>query len=427
MAQERAESLKAIAKIDTSKCPRSPEYETVIEVFARNLYDPTKIGDLQALKSKHNCEIKMPGDAVKFANKEISALDGHSVLHTKPEIEAMRLEEKGDLVGIGATFTRPNAIDANTDKGPITVASLIKDAPAQKAGLRVGDQIVAIDKKPVELEHLSNAIERVRGTSESTVKLTVARDGRTIDLDITRAQVHFPTVSEKSLSDGIAYVRLNSFVPERGPIELYNALEKHKSAKAVVFDLRNNLGGAENNAVLTAALFMDHGVITNLRQRVDSSPQAPIFADRSYALSKDSTVVTKGGASKSYGRPPDMVNVPVVVLVNEYSASASELVAGALRDNGDAKLVGTQTYGKGVGQAFIPIPSVDGLLRVTTVKDTTPNGHWVGDGSKNKIGLKPDIEVKLPEGVRLGAANDTQLNAAVLYLKTQIAAGRKAH
>ncbi len=426
MVQERAENLKAAAPVDTSKCPRSPEYESVMEAFARNLYDPSKLGDVKVLKSKHNCDIKNPADAIKFANQEISALDAHSVLHTKSDLATMALKEKGDLVGIGATFARPNSKDADTDKGPIDVMKLVAGAPAQKAGLKVGDQIIAVDKKPVESEPIVDSIERVRGAADSHVNLTVRRQGKAIELDITRAQVHFPAVEEKALPGGIAYVKLDSFVPKTGPTELFSALSKHKNASAVVLDLRNNIGGDEFNAMLVTSLFMDHGLVANIRERVALSDQVPGYGQRTIALTKNATVYTAGGDTQKYPRLPDLVNVPLVVLVNEYSASASELVAGALRDNGEAKLVGAQTFGKGVGQSFVPIPSVQGLLRVTSAKNTSPNGIWVGDGSTNKIGLKPDIEVKLPDGARIGTPQDTQLNAAVLYLKTQIAAGRKA-
>ncbi|MBP9094787.1 PDZ domain-containing protein [bacterium] len=426
MAQERAENFKATAPVDTSQCQRSPEYETVIEVFTRNLYDPSKLGDVQALKSKHNCDIKNPTDAIKFANQEMGAIDPYSVLRTSAETEAFQLRIKGERLEIGASFYRPKTNDANFDKDPINVVNVIEGGPAQKAGLKDGDQLIAVDHKPIDAEQIGDALAPIYAAVDSPARLTVKRDGRTFDLDITSALVHVSSVTEKTLNDGIAYVRLNSFLSTSGPAELMGALNKHKSAKAVVLDLRDNPGGIVFNAVLATSLFMDHGVVSQARDRLDSSPKEPAFAQRTLFLTKDSSAYTINGDTTKYDRLPDVVDIPVAILVNEHSASASELFAGAMRDNGEAKLVGTQTFGKGVGQSYIPIPSLDGSLVVTSFEDTTPNGDWAGDGSKNRIGLKPDIEVKLPKGARYGSPEDTQLNAAVLYLKTQIAAGRKA-
>ena len=410
---------------DINKCPRSPEYENVIEAFARNVYDPSLVGNLSELKSKHNCEIRSSDDAINFANQEIKSLDYHSAFLTRDDLYALELESHGNLGGIGVTFDRSAVVSKQTDIGPINILSVLEDSPAAEAGLRVGDQIIAVDNKPVDAESLPVAVARVKGEPGTNVELTIKRDGQTFDVNLTRALVHFPAVEERDIGGGIAYVRLKDFMSDSGPPELYAALKKHENAKAVVFDLRNNFGGAVANAVEVSSLFMDAGLLQTTTRRLDSPLKTPIFSQEQITLSVDSAdKVSKNSITRKYSRLPDLVDVPLVVLVNERSASASEMVAAALRDNGDAVLVGAQTFGKGVGQSLILIPSLDGALRVTNFKATTPSGDWLGDGFKNRTGLTPDIPV---ESTSVGGdlANDTQLNAAVLYLKNQIAAASK--
>lgn len=411
---------------DITKCPRSPEYESVIEAFSRNVYDPSLVGNLAELKNKHNCEIKNSDDAIDFANQEIKSIDHHSAFLERADLDALKLESQGNLGGVGATFSRPDARSAQTDGGPISVVSLLDGSPANKAGLKIGDQVIAVDKKPVDAEKVGAAVARIKGAPGTDVELTVKRDGQVFDIRLTRALVHYPAVEDRDLGDNVAYVRLGNFMSNGGPPELYAALRKHENAKAVVLDLRDNFGGALSNAMAVSSLFMDSGLLQTTTERVDSPLKEPIFVKHRFALSVNSEVVaTENGGTFQYSRLPDLVDVPLVVLVNERSASASEMVAAALRDNGDAVLVGSQTLGKGVGQNLIPIPSLNGMLKVTNYKAETPGGEWLGDGSKNRIGLKPDIEVKLPAGVRFGSPEDAQLNAALLYLKTQVAKERQ--
>ncbi|MFA6209192.1 MAG: S41 family peptidase [Candidatus Obscuribacterales bacterium] len=345
-AAEQLPVADQLTAADARACPRSPEYDRAIEIFARNIYDPALIGDLNALKSKHNCDINSQADVIDFANAEMAKLDPHSKLFTRAELEALSRGHESDLGGASVASSRPEA-----------------EPPFQ--------------------------------------------------------------VEEKDLGSGIAYLSISDFRSNRVLLEMSDALQKHENAEAVVLDLRNNPGGSYSNAAHTSAFFMDTGKLYSAELRLDSPLEAPQFAHGSFQLTPNVMHEARDFEAHAYLRLPDLVDVPMVVLVNEGTASSSEMMAAALRENGDAKLVGTETAGQGVGQKYFPIPSLDAILAVSSLKFRNADGQWLGNGSRNRTGLTPDMLVEQSDGAVRGSANDSQLNAAVLYLQVQIAAARK--
>lgn len=300
--------------------------------------------------------------------------------------ESATSQLSGDYEGIGAY------VDTQGDY--LTIVSPIEGSPAEAAGLKPGDQIIAIDGVDMTGTAPEEARQKVLGPAGSTVKLTVARKGEEEPLEfvITRAKITIPSVTGKMLENDIAYIDINQF-GDKTTSELSAVLDEliAQNPKGIIIDLRNNGGGYLQTSIEVASEFIDKGVIL-YEQYGDGS------RDTFNALGN--------------GRA---TNLPIVVLINEGSASASEILAGALQDYGRAKLVGVLSYGKGSVQQWIPLSDDNGAARVTVAKWLTPKERAI-DG----VGLTPDFVVELTED---DAANnrDPQLDKAIEVLLDLIA------
>lgn len=300
--------------------------------------------------------------------------------------ESATSQLSGDYEGIGAY------VDTQGDY--LTIVSPIEGSPAEAAGLKPGDQIIAIDGVDMTGTAPEEARQKVLGPAGSTVKLTVARKGEEEPLEfvITRAKITIPSVTGKMLENDIAYIDINQF-GDKTTSELSAVLDEliAQNPKGIIIDLRNNGGGYLQTSIEVASEFIDKGVIL-YEQYGDGS------RDTFNALGN--------------GRATDL---PIVVLINEGSASASEILAGALQDYGRAKLVGVLSYGKGSVQQWIPLSDDNGAARVTVAKWLTPKERAI-DG----VGLTPDFVVELTED---DAANnrDPQLDKAIEVLLDLIA------
>jgi carboxyl-terminal processing protease len=292
----------------------------------------------------------------------------------------------GEYEGIGAF------VDTTGDY--LSIISPIEGSPAEAAGLKPGDLIVAIDGVDMTGTPPEEARQKVIGPAGTTVTLTVAREGQEEPLDfiITRAKITIPSVTGKMLENDIAYIDINQF-GDKTTSELNTTLEEllPQNPKGIIIDLRNNGGGYLQTSIEVASEFIDKGVIL-YEQYGDGS--------------RDTYNALGGGRA---------IDLPIVVLVNEGSASASEILAGALQDYGRAQLVGMVTYGKGSVQQWIPLSGENGAARVTVARWLTPKERLI-DG----IGLTPDFIVELTED---DAANnrDPQLDKAVEVLLDLIA------
>ena len=295
----------------------------------------------------------------------------------------------GEYEGIGAYV--------DLDGEFLTIISPIEGSPAEAAGLKPGDAIIAIDGEDMTGSTPEEVRQRVLGEAGTEVKLTVSREGESEPLEfrITRARIVVPSVTGEMREDGIAYIDINTF-GDKTTGELDTALEAvlRQNPRGIIIDLRNNPGGYLNTAVEVASEFIDDGVILY----------------EQYGDGKRDTFRALGN-----GRATDL---PIVVLINEGSASASEILAGALQDYGRATLVGVQSYGKGSVQQWVPLSNNEGAARVTIAKWLTPDERAI-DG----IGLSPEVYVAM-SSEDYEAERDPQLDAAtetILALLNQTA------
>jgi len=277
----------------------------------------------------------------------------------------------------------------NTEGEFLTITEPMKGSPAEGAGIKAGDQIIAIDGVDMTGTLAELARQKVLGPAGTQVVLTIKREGveQSFDVTVTRAQITIPSTEYKMLDNNIAYIRLNAFSNTTGD-ELRTALEQLlvQNPKGLILDLRYNSGGYLDAAIQVGSEFFPDGVV----------------AYEEYGNgTRDTFNVTGDGIA---------TQIPMVVLVNEWSASASELVAGALQDRGRAQLVGVTTYGKGTVQDWIALSDNEGAIRVTIARWLTPDGRNV-----TGTGLTPDVEVKISDA-DAQAAIDTQLNRAVEIL-----------
>jgi carboxyl-terminal processing protease len=289
-------------------------------------------------------------------------LDAHSAFLDAQEFDEIRISTTGEYSGVG--------IEVALENGVVKVVSPMEGTPAQKAGVLAGDTILAVDDVPVSVENLNDTIDRMRGKAGTPVTISIARADKQDPLQFTlsRAAVQVHSVREELLEDGVGYVRISHFSETTTPDlerSLSNLKKKNGAAlNGLVLDLRNNPGGVLEAAVGVSDVFLNEGVIVTANGRA---------ADARFEMDANPGDALEGA--------------PIVVLVNGGSASASEIVAGALQDHHRAKLVGRQTYGKGSVQTVVPLS--DGhAIKLTTSKYFTPSG-----ASIHERGIKPDVVV----------------------------------
>ena len=294
-------------------------------------------------------------------NGVLTSLDPHSSYMNPENFKDMQVTTKGEFGGLG--------IEVTMDNGFVKVVSPIDDTPASKAGVKPGDVITHLDGDPVLGMTLQEAVDKMRGPVDTQIKLTIARQGvEPFDLTLTRAVIKIQSVKSKVEND-VGYIRITSF-NEQTETGLETAISDIKAKegdklKGYVLDLRNNPGGLLDQAVSVSDAFLDKGEIVSTRGR------KPEVAQRFNA---------KGGDLTD--------NAPLVVLINSGSASASEIVAGALQDHHRAIVMGTTSFGKGSVQTIIPL-SNHGAMRLTTARYFTPSGRSI-----QGKGIEPDIEVQ---------------------------------
>ncbi|MBF0273673.1 MAG: S41 family peptidase [Nitrospinae bacterium] len=291
----------------------------------------------------------------------LTSLDAHSSFLNKESFKEMRVDTEGEFGGLG--------IEITMRKGILTVVAPIEDTPADKAGVMSGDKILAVDGEQTSDLTLTEAVKKMRGKPNTKVVLTVYRDGedKTRDITIIRQVIHVKSTKSGIIDDGIGYIRLINFNKNTAP-EMNDALEEFTKAplRGLVLDLRNNPGGLLDQAVKVSEAFIPKG---------------------------EMVVYTKGRVRKQNmefksNNPTPYLNFPIVVIVNQGSASASEIVAGALQDTKRAVILGTKTFGKGSVQTVIPL--ADGsAIRLTTSRYYTPAGQVIQEN-----GITPDLKVE---------------------------------
>jgi carboxyl-terminal processing protease len=339
---------------------------------------------------------KLPPQNMFFA--EISGLaqavrDRYTVFLTPKDYSALNEDlDGGNFSGVGLSIN----LDPKTHF--LHVDEVIGGGPAEKMGVQTDDLILAIDGKTTKNIPTDVDSHRLRGKAGSVVRLDIQRDGKHLakPIVVTRQVIHQPSVIAKMLPDHVGYVHLTVFGSNTGK-ELDQALAKldAQDAHAYVLDLRDNGGGYLTAAVDVASKFVPSGPIVSVKERGGSNTQYN---------AEDTAIAPR----------------PLVVLVNRYTASASEITSGAIQDNGVGTLMGTRTFGKGVVQTIFPMP--DGsAIKVTTAKYFTPNGRDI-----NSVGIQPDIQSALRKNGRIGdPTRDSQLQQALTFLRGRVAAVTK--
>ena len=295
-------------------------------------------------------------------------------------------ETEGEYVGIGIYTT------TDTKQNAIVVLRTIGDSPASKAGLLTGDIITKVDDEEFTGEQLNEAVKKMKGIAGTNVKITVVRNDKEMEFNIKRENIKISHVSSNVLNDNIGYIKISSF--EGGCseefLEKYKEIEK-QNIESLIIDLRFNGGGIVDEALNIAELMV---------------PKDNILLITKDKTEEEDVVIAKKDAS---------INMPIVVLVNEYSASASEILAGILKEDINATLIGNTTYGKGVIQTVYPLKDGSGL-KITTDEYYTPNHNKI-----NKVGIEPTIKVEISEELRqitnLPLEQDIQLQKAIEELK----------
>jgi carboxyl-terminal processing protease len=306
-----------------------------------------------------------PKDIIYSAIKgTLRGLDPHSSFLDPDSYKDMQVETSGSFGGLGIEITLKDDI--------LTIVSPIEGTPAYRAGLTTGDRIIKIDGLTTKDMQLSDAVKRMRGKPGTKVTISIVREGWTEakDFDIVREQIRVHSVREHMLPNGVAYIKVRQF-QEQTPHDLEVAIDKANKTgmKSLVLDLRNNPGGLLTAAVEVSEKFVDDGKLV---------------------VYTEGRVRNQNMRFTAHGKKP-FPKVPIVVLVNQGSASASEIVAGALQDWGRAMVVGTQSFGKGSVQTIIPLSDGSGL-RLTTAKYFTPKGRSI-----HGKGITPDIIVEVPK------------------------------
>ncbi|MFL6937332.1 MAG: S41 family peptidase [Xanthobacteraceae bacterium] len=317
-------------------------------------------------------------------NGMLQGLDPHSSYMDPKSFKDMQIQTRGEFGGLG--------IEVTMEEGLVKVVAPIDDTPAHKAGVMAGDIITHLDDEPVQGLTLNQAVEKMRGPVNTKIRLKIMRKGqdKTTEVTIVRDIIRVRSVRSKVEGDEVAYIRLTQFNEQtteglKKAIADMTAQIGNDKLKGYVLDLRNNPGGLLDQAISVSDAFLEKGEIVSTRGR--NAEETQRFNARAGDL-------TKGK--------------PIIVLINGGSASASEIVAGALQDHKRATLVGTRSFGKGSVQTIIPLGSGNGALRLTTARYFTPSGTSI-----QAKGIKPDIEVLQDVPEELKARTDTKGEASL--------------
>jgi carboxyl-terminal processing protease len=306
--------------------------------------------------------------------------DPYTFYYSAEEYADMWESDEGEYAGVGLQ------ISASYETMMCTISRVFIDSPAAQAGLRRGDILYKVDDLDVDVNTLNDAVDIMRGEVGKTVNIQVMRNGELMDFTVPRAVVHVNWVSSCMLDENVGYILLYEF--SGNCAEMFQTQMDEliaQGAKALIIDLRDNPGGWIDNPVTVADIFLPEENVTYLEYR--------------------------DGSREYYNATAGALSIPLVVMMNENSASSSEILAGALQDYAVATIVGTQSYGKGIVQYVLPVGNDGEGMQLTTALYYTPSGRSI-----HEIGITPDVEVQMPEGdlnlYQVGDLNDAQLKKA---------------
>jgi len=339
---------------------------------------------LEKINKEYVDEVDQSKSMDAAINGLLQSLDPYSAYMTPESFEGMQTETSGKFGGLG--------IEVGMESGVVKVISPIDNTPASRAGLKAGDYIVKIDGVQVQGKSLMDAVELMRGLVGSSIEITVRRRGvkKALIFNITREIIQVQSVKSELIDNSIGYIRLTSFNENSSKQikEKVKKLNKNKNLKAYILDLRNNPGGLLSQAIKISDFFLENGEIVSTKGRKASENR------------------------KWFAKKGDLTNgKTLIVLINYGSASASEIVAGALKDHKRAIILGENSYGKGSVQSIIPLKN-RGAIRLTIAKYYLPSGKSISE-----VGVTPDIEVvESLENFKFNTETDNQLNFALKLL-----------
>ena len=351
-------------------------FEKTWRVISREYYEPSlNHQNWNRWRYRYQGRIKTADDAKVAIDSMIASLnEPYTRFMSKQDYEELTSSITSKIYGIG--------VNIYSNDGKIEIFNVMPGTPAEFAQLKQGDIICAVDGKDISGMNVSDVANIVRGPENSVVELSILRDGKKITKKIKRKEIKIKTVKSSILDNHIGYIKIISFMSGTTPNEFIEALNNTKDTDSLIIDLRGNTGGLLDNAVFIADRFISQGTIVD--------------------------IIYRNGYKKSIkAQNTDIIpDKPLVVLVNGASASASEILSGALKDYHRATLVGKKTFGKGLVQKVVPLPNSTGL-NVTIARYLTPNGTDI-----NTLGINPDIEIGNDLDFLANSKNDTQLEKA---------------
>ena len=336
---------------------------------------------LEKISKEYVDEVDQSKSMDSAINGLLQSLDPYSAYMTPESFEGMQTETSGEFGGLG--------IEVGMEAGVVKVISPIDNTPASKAGLKAGDYIVKINNTQVQGKSLMEAVDLMRGPVGSSIEITVRRRGvkKALIFNITREVIQVQSVKSELIDNNIGYIRLTSFNENSSEQikDKINKLNKNKDLKGYILDLRNNPGGLLSQAIKISDFFLENGEIVSTRSRQASENR------------------------KWFAKKGDLTNgKTLIILINYGSASASEIVAGALKDHKRAIILGENSYGKGSVQSIIPLKN-RGAIRLTIAKYYLPSGKSISE-----VGVTPDIEVaEGSDDFKFNSETDNQLNFAI--------------
>ena len=339
---------------------------------------------LEKISKEYVDEVDQSKSMDSAINGLLQSLDPYSAYMTPESFEGMQTETSGEFGGLG--------IEVGMEAGVVKVISPIDNTPASKAGLKAGDYIVKINNTQVQGKTLMQAVDLMRGPVGSSIEITVRRRGvkKALIFNITREVIQVQSVKSELIDNNIGYIRLTSFNENSSEQikEKINKLNKNKDLKGYILDLRNNPGGLLSQAIKISDFFLENGEIVSTKSRQASENR------------------------KWFAKKGDLTNgKTLIILINYGSASASEIVAGALKDHKRAIILGENSYGKGSVQSIIPLKN-RGAIRLTIAKYYLPSGKSISE-----VGVTPDIEVaEGSDDFKFNSETDNQLNFAIKLL-----------
>jgi len=356
-------------------------YHRAWQLVRDNYFDSTFNNKNWAeLEHKYDSQIKSQADAYKYIKTMLEVLNDPYTRFLDPKA----FQDENDaidarIVGIGINLQQ------SKDLSKLIVTRTIEDGPAEQAGIRSGDEIIAIDNISAVGMTPEQAAEHIRGKAGTGVQITVKHTQSLKTVNIIRQEIAIHAVTSKVLDNGIGYINLTTFISNDASREFRGALQKLSNTDGIVLDLRDNPGGLLSNALEIADMLLESGAIVS--------------------------TISRHGRHTDLASGEPVTHQPIVVLVDDESASASEILASALQDNGRASLIGTRTYGKGLVQEINRLPG-GAAVHITVSRYLTPNGSDI-----NKIGVAPDIMVN---------NKDEQMTKALACLKEKIASLKPA-